>query len=41
MNCEPVGLGHVGGDELDACLHEPRDEVDIAGEPIQLGAVSV
>ena len=34
---EPVGLGHVGGDELDAGLHQPGDEVNIAGQPIQLG----
>jgi hypothetical protein len=32
---EPVGLGEVDGGELDAALHQVRDERHVAGQPIQ------
>ena len=34
---QAVHRGHVGGDELDTGLHQPRDESDVAREPVELG----
>lgn len=36
MDGEPVGLRHVDGDELNPGLHQPRDEMDVAGQPVEL-----
>jgi hypothetical protein len=33
---QPVRLREVGRHELNARLHQPRDESDVSGEPIQL-----
>ncbi len=37
MNGQAVCLGHIDGDEIDAALHQPGDEMDVAGEPIKPG----
>ena len=37
VNGQPVGLGHVTGDEIDAALHQVGDEGHVAGQPIQAG----
>ena len=37
VNCQLVGERHVGGNELDAPFHEPRDKGYVAGEPVQFG----
>ena len=34
---ERSGGRHVGRNERDAGLHQPGDEVDIAGQPVELG----
>jgi hypothetical protein len=34
---KPVGLRQVDGHEVDAAVHEPGDERDVAGQPIELG----
>jgi hypothetical protein len=34
---EPVGLREVDRHELGSALHQRGDEVDVAGEPIELG----
>ena len=34
---QAVGRGHVTTDELDARLHQARQEMDVAGEPVELG----
>ncbi len=37
MDGEPVHGRHVGRDELDAAFHQPGDEVDVAGQTVELG----
>ena len=37
VNGELVRLGHIDGDEIDAGLHKPGDEMHVAGEPVELG----
>ena len=37
MQHEQRGGRHVGRDEGDAGLHQPGDEVDVAGQPVELG----
>jgi len=37
VDSEAIRLGEVDRDELDTGLHERRDEVDVAGEAIELG----
>jgi hypothetical protein len=34
---EPVGVRVVAGHEVDAALHQAGEEVDVAGEPVELG----
>jgi hypothetical protein len=34
---ETIGLGKVNGNEFNSGLHERRNEVDVTGEPINLG----
>ncbi len=36
MHHKPIRLGHTDSHELDAGLHELRDEGDIAGETVEL-----
>ena len=36
-DCEPAGVGHVGGDELDVGLLETEQEMRVAAEPVELG----
>ena len=38
---ERSGGRHVGRDERDAGLHQPGDEVDVAGQPVELGRAGV
>jgi hypothetical protein len=33
---EPIGLGHIDGQELDIGLHQVRDEGNVSGETVQL-----
>jgi hypothetical protein len=35
VQSKPVGLRHIAGHEVDARLHEPREEVDVAAETIE------
>lgn len=37
VNGQPVGLGHVTGDEVRAALHQVGDESDVAGQPVKAG----
>jgi hypothetical protein len=32
-----VGTGLIAGKELDACFHETTQEVDVTGQPVELG----
>jgi hypothetical protein len=34
---QPVGLGHIAGDEIRAALHQVGDKSDVAGQPIKAG----
>lgn len=37
MDGQAVGRRHVAGDEIYAGLHQPRDEVDVPSQPVELG----
>lgn len=34
---QAVGIGGVGGHEVNAAFHEGRDERDVSREPVKLG----
>ena len=35
---ESIRIGHIDRDEVDTGFHQARDEIDIAGEAVELGA---
>lgn len=37
MNRQPVGLGHIAGNEIRAALHQIGDEGDVTGQPVKAG----
>ena len=37
MDGKPVGVGHIGGDEVHTAFHQAGNEMDVAGKPIELG----
>jgi hypothetical protein len=34
---QPVGLGHIAGNEIRAALHQICDKSDVAGQPVKAG----
>ena len=34
---QPVGLGHIAGDEVGTALHQIGDEGDVTGQPVKAG----
>ncbi len=37
MDGKPVGIGHIGGNEVHTAFHQAGNEMDVTGKPVQLG----